>query len=354
MCLSLFFLSAAYSAITPGPGQQYAIQTRKHIAALHRARPDITIEIQWYPAHKGIAGNVKADERAKIAAEEPDTRGVEWRKYSDRTEVRAMPLPQSLANLKRKISEKKWVEACQWAGGRISKKKYRMQKSQRPDSTVAGSTKEACLAILPDQDGALSNRTVPQLDEEPAHPAMLVVPTPEPDPEASLQGVTGVEGPAKDPVGGGAEGDREGTGRGKDRWKIRDPLADERCRRAVLDFLSTTDGEGRAPVEKDTVSEAPEAELQEFLEEHGAGAEELVTVGTPMFLPTPSFMAWRPQERARRFHLSFLLLSFLFHCHFLGAPHFLGTSLGEGQWRACNEPPLRGQRTGNGLYIISS
>jgi len=196
----------------PGPGQQYAIQTRKHIAALHRARPDITIEIQWYPAHKGIAGNVKADERAKIAAEEPDTRGVEWRKYSDRTEVRAMPLPQSLANLKRKISEKKWVEACQWAGGRISKKKYRMQKSQRPDSTVAGSTKEACLAILPDQDGALSNRTVPQLDEEPAHPAMLVVPTPEPDPEASLQGVTGVEGPAKDPVGGGAEGDREGEG----------------------------------------------------------------------------------------------------------------------------------------------
>jgi len=32
-----------------------------------------------------------------------------------------MHLPRSLANLKREISEKKWVEACQWAGGRTSK-----------------------------------------------------------------------------------------------------------------------------------------------------------------------------------------------------------------------------------------
>jgi len=74
-------------------------------------------------------------------AETPDTRGVEWLNYSDRTEVRAMPLPRSVANLKRKISEKKWVEARQWAGGRTSKSKYRMPKSQMPDGTVAGSSK---------------------------------------------------------------------------------------------------------------------------------------------------------------------------------------------------------------------
>ena len=41
---------------------------------------------------------------------------VEWLNYSDRTEVRAMPLPRSLANLKREISEKKWAEARQWWG----------------------------------------------------------------------------------------------------------------------------------------------------------------------------------------------------------------------------------------------
>jgi len=91
----------------PGPGQQYVLQARKHIATLRRARPGITIEIRWCPAHQGIAGNEKADEWAKIAAEEPDTDGVEWLYYSDQTEARPMTLPQSLANLKREISEKK-------------------------------------------------------------------------------------------------------------------------------------------------------------------------------------------------------------------------------------------------------
>ena len=71
---------------------------------------------------------------------------------------------------------------------------------------------EACLAVLPDQDGALPVRAVPQLDEELAHPAMLVVPVPGSDPGAPLQGVSGVEGPAEDPVGGGAEGNWEGEG----------------------------------------------------------------------------------------------------------------------------------------------
>ena len=61
----------------PGPGQQYAIQARKHIAAMHRARPGVTFEIQWCPAHKGIVGNGKVNEWAKIAAEKSSTRGVE-------------------------------------------------------------------------------------------------------------------------------------------------------------------------------------------------------------------------------------------------------------------------------------
>jgi len=89
----------------------------------------------------GIAGNEKAYEWAKIAAEVPDTRGVEWLSYSDRVEARAMPLPRSLTNIKREISEKKWVEARQWAGGRTPETRYRVPKSQRPDDTVAGSTK---------------------------------------------------------------------------------------------------------------------------------------------------------------------------------------------------------------------
>ena len=49
-----------------GPGQQYALQARKHITTLHRARKDIVIEIRWCPAHKGVAGNEKANQWANI------------------------------------------------------------------------------------------------------------------------------------------------------------------------------------------------------------------------------------------------------------------------------------------------
>jgi len=41
----------------PGPGQQYALHARKHIAALRRSRTGIVIEIRWCPPHKGITGN---------------------------------------------------------------------------------------------------------------------------------------------------------------------------------------------------------------------------------------------------------------------------------------------------------
>jgi len=124
----------------PSPGQQYALHARKYIAALRRAWPGITIEIRWCPAHKGIAGNEKAIELARIAAEKPETCGVEWLIYSDRPEARAMPLPRSLANFKREIS-KEWAEAQKWAGGRISKAKYCMPKGQKPNGAVAGITK---------------------------------------------------------------------------------------------------------------------------------------------------------------------------------------------------------------------
>ena len=79
----------------PGPGQVYALQARE-ITAPRRARPDITIEIRWFPAHKGVVGNEKSDEWAKLAAEEPDARGVEWLGYSDRAGARAVPLPDPL------------------------------------------------------------------------------------------------------------------------------------------------------------------------------------------------------------------------------------------------------------------
>jgi len=85
---------------------------------------------------------------------------------------------------------------------------------------------------------------------------------------------------------------KEETGRGKSRWKVRDLLADERGVQAVLGFLSTTDVGRRVPVEEDdAVSAVLELEVREWLEEQGAGAEEQGGVGSPLFLPTPDFMA---------------------------------------------------------------
>jgi len=91
---------------------------------------------------------------------------------------------------------------------------------------------------------------------------------------------------------------RKETGRWKDRWKIRDLLADERCSRAVLDFLTSTDVGRRVPAEEeDTVSEVSEAELREWMEEQGAGTGELGNGGEPpLFLPTPDFMAQAEEE----------------------------------------------------------
>jgi len=62
---------------------------------------------------------------------------------------------------------------------------------------------------------------------------------------------------------------RKETGRGRDRWKVRDLLADESCVLPVLDFLSATDVGRLAPLveEEKTVSSVSELELQEWLEE---------------------------------------------------------------------------------------
>ena len=73
---------------------------------------------------------------------------------------------------------------------------------------------------------------------------------------------------------------------------MRDLLADGRCSRAVLDFLSSTDVGKRVPgEEEDAFSAVSELEVREWREEQGAEAEELGREEPPLFLPTPDFMA---------------------------------------------------------------
>jgi hypothetical protein len=64
--------------------------------------------------------------------------------------------------------------------------------------------------VLPGENGTLTYRAVPPLDEESTHSVMLVVPVPNTDLGPSIQGVLRVEDPTEDPIGGDTEGYWEG------------------------------------------------------------------------------------------------------------------------------------------------
>ena len=120
------------------------------------------------PLDLADVGDEKADEWANIVAEEPDTHGVEWLSYSDRTEVWAMPLPRSLANLKREISEKKWAKERQGACGRTSKQSTLCQRARNPmerwrvapRGSLGGSTRSRQGTVNPDST-SIGRRTFP-------------------------------------------------------------------------------------------------------------------------------------------------------------------------------------------------
>jgi hypothetical protein len=88
------------------------------------------------PGPSGGAGNEKADEWTRLAAEEPDAHGVEWLGYADDYGRRLMPPSRSLTTVKRETSEKKWAEARRCAEGRITARKYKMPGKHRPSREV--------------------------------------------------------------------------------------------------------------------------------------------------------------------------------------------------------------------------
>ena len=83
-----------------------------------------------------------------------------------------MPLPRSLANLKREFSETKWNEAKEWSYSRINRKKYRPSKKQLLGSKQG----EAGIPLLPAEDGAHPHRRIPAPGhQEPTIRTVLVV-----------------------------------------------------------------------------------------------------------------------------------------------------------------------------------
>jgi len=160
---------------------------------------------------------------------------------------------------------------------------------KKPEARQHGSWEhqEARLAVLPAQDRALSVRAVPQLDAEPAHPAMSVMPVPKPDSGAPLQGVSGVEGSAEDPVSGGAEGDWEVEGQMKDPGP---PGGREVW--AGGTGLPLRHGCGKAGASRGARSErGVGGGGAGMVGGAGGGGRGAGRPGTPLFLPTPDFMA---------------------------------------------------------------
>ena len=247
----------------PGLGQKHVFEARRHIAALQRVVPGIAIEIRWCPAHEGVEGNEKADEWAKLTAGEPDTPGVEGWTYSERLEERATPLPRSLTNIKREIAEKKWVETRKWVGGRTSKKKYKMPKSQMPDGTVAGSAKRlASRFYQPKMGHCLTGEYLHWSKSRPTLRCWLCR-CPKQTRDHLLKRCPRWKEEQK-VLWQKVEEEKE---RGRERWKAHELFAGGgQCFQAILDFLSSTDiGKKVPPVVKDgdVGSEVSEGELRE-------------------------------------------------------------------------------------------
>jgi hypothetical protein len=143
--------------------------------------------------------------------------------------------PRSLANIKREISEKKWIEARQWAEDRITAKKYRMPG--RPNRAVAGCSKRLANRFYQLKTGHCltgqylqwaKNRTTGKCGwcsykvQTREH---LFKNCPRWKPQQKILWAEVCKEPGKE----------------ENCFKIRDLFTDERCSRTILDFLRTTE-----------------------------------------------------------------------------------------------------------------
>ena len=234
----------------PGPGQKYAIMARKHIAALRAKEPGVKIEIRWNGTRWLTSG-----QNSPLTSQMP----TEWSGSISGTRA---------AKSERESSPSRdlwWAEAKGWAKRRLDKtknRKYHPSEKQKPDPTVANKRLPSRFYelktghCLTGQNLAWTTRcpdascwrcqykiqtrehlfkNCPQWNSQ----------------QKTLWTTVKLEETRKLP----------GPTRGKDRTKIAELFADERCSQALLDFVATTDV-GRTtgpPVVEDVEAAASEA-----------------------------------------------------------------------------------------------
>ena len=158
-----------------------------------------------------------------------------------------MPLPRSLADLKREISEKKgWThDDGREAGppGRSTK----CRKATSRTARLAGSPKRLASRYHQPKTGHCRTGRLPALGQDPPYCPVLVVPVPLANERPPFRGVSGMEDAAEDPVGRGEGGD----------WEVEEPAEEPgppgrwACSQAVLDFLSSAEVGKLVPIEEE-------------------------------------------------------------------------------------------------------
>ena len=169
-----------------------------------------------------------------------------------------MPLPASLAHLKRRISEKKWKEAQEWSLARIKTRSFDTRRLKKgTDPTPAKAPKRVAARYYQLKTGhaltAIHMKRIKRQENDQCWWCFRSKQTR----EHLLKHCTPWRAQQK-AMWAKVE---KVTKRRKGRWKMAELFADERCSEAVLEFLRTTDVGRKVPaVRTDTESEASEVE----------------------------------------------------------------------------------------------
>jgi hypothetical protein len=148
-----------------------------------------------------------------------------------------MPLPRSLGSIKREISERKWAETRCWAEARVKTKKYRAPGKQQPSGLLKRGSKRLAGRFHQLKTGHCLTGQYLKWARKRVTAKCGWCPCKVQTREHLFKNCPRWK-PQQKILWAEV---RKGTGRGKNRFKIRDLFADEWCTQPILEFLRTTE-----------------------------------------------------------------------------------------------------------------